>query len=1262
MPQYVNTKCRGLYSFPNKLQTMPQGALVTANNVVINREDIIEPRRGFKIYGDSMGSSPSNDYAHNLFIYKQRILRHFGGASAGTTIDWDDGTGTFTDFSGTYAEAVTGTRIKGLEANGNFYLTTSSGVVKISAASAALMGSATIGYSGGIKALDGEAALNAQTGFFTQDSTVSYRIVWGIRDNNNNLIIGVPSERIILTNPITDLLIKDFNLLLSSLDLGAIEAGGDDLSDTDYNVTLKVPLGSSITVLQTALSSLCTKLNADFTNTDFNAAKAAIDAIVFSSSPTTTQLESLQDQLDDIVDILNGYIGAAIDSGANIFTNSTQSSTVDVTFTIPSNITTAHFYQIYRTTNTVSTGASVLSDLDPGDEHRLAYESNPTAGEITAGEVTVQDITPESFLGANLYTNPTSGEGIGQANEVPPFCKDIALFKGFTFYANTKTKHRLDLSLLSVADMISGTSTITLTNGSTTNIYTFITPVAEVRTVQCVADIAGSLNSKYFYLNSAKNVNQYYVWYNVNSAGVDPAVSGKTGIEVPLATGATANTVATTTRNVINQYDEFNTSLAVPTITITNSTKGICTDSLDGGAPTGFTITTTVQGAGENSTLVSRAGDVSSGSPTITNISSTADLEIGMYVSGTGIATGSKILSKTATTITLTINATATNAGVTVTYKAKRIVLSDLDTPSQQVDETARSMVRIINKNSSEIVNVFYLSGPEDLPGEILLESKTLSDTAFYLQANSTATGEQFSPTIPTSGQTNISTNEISPNRIYFSKRDQPEAVPLLNYQDVGPKDKAILRIIALRDSLFIIKEDSIHRLSGESAPFTVALFDSSTHLKATDSATVLNNQIYMYSDQGVASVSDTGISIISRPIEDLLTRLTIPAYTNFVKATWGVAYESDRSYYLFTVTETTDSKATQCFRYNTFTNTWTILPITKTCGVVNSADDKLYLAAGDTNYIEQERKSFDRTDHADRELTDTIPTNCVNSLDITLSSVTDYAAGDILTQQQYLTIVEYNRLLIKLDNDTSVNDADYYSTLLASTGDDLRVSLTALAAKLDADSGLTDSDYAATIGGYGSTFVNIQDAFNDIIDKLNLDTGAAFSNYMTSDDTTIYEVRIVDVNSTTSIITIETATPLIIGTITIYKSFESEVEWCPEKMGDPSMGKHASEATLMFESLTFTEGTMSFASDLDPSFEDQEFNGLGIGVFGSGVFGNGNFGGAGNSKPFRTLIPRNKQRCRFLNLKFFHSIARENYAIYGYSITANETSQRAYR
>lgn len=1071
MPQSVLLKASGLNTFVNQVgPANPQGALYQADNIVITRDGVIEPVRGFKLYGDQMGVS-SSTVAKQLATYKGRIIRHFA-----TTLQYDNGSGTFASFSGSYNETQSGLRVKSVEANGNFYLTLSNGIFKISAESAAALGSATVSLAGGIKALDMKLSLNDDEGFFTQESAVAYRVVWGIKDNNNNLILGVPSQREVITNPLDALLASDFNRLLQELDVvGALAQ--PDLTATDYYSSLNVSASAPASTIQTNMAGLCDKLDTDLGGAYFATNKTAILAITLSTPPTSAQLTSLQEQYDLIVDQLNSYIGAGgpptITASASTFTNSTQSSTVDLNITIPEAVTTAHFFQIYRTAVVQSTGSSNLSDIDPGDEMGLVYEANPTSGEITQGYVEVQDITPESFRGANLYTNPNSGEGIGQANELPPKAKDIALFKNYLFYANTETRYRKQFSLLSVTEFVADTSTLTITDGTTTNTYTF--------------------------------------------------------------------------------------------------------------------------SASENVAL-------------------------------------------------------------------KKVLISNADTPAQQVEETARSLVHVINRNDDELIYAYYLSGPNDVPGLVLFESREIGGTAFYCNVNNSSISNQFSPSIPTSGDEFIGDNEVAPNRVYYSKVNQPEAVPLLNYFDVGPKDKEILRILALRESLFVFKQEGIYRISGDTAPFVLNLFDSSTILTAPDTADILNNQIYCLSSQGVATVSDTGVSIISRPIENQLIKLNTPNYSAYRTASFGKGYESDRTYYLWTVTRTSDTIATQCFTYNTFTNAWCRRPISKTCAVVNPTDDKMYLGAGDINYIEQERKNFDRTDHANRQYEQTLSSSAVDGNVITLPSLANVSERDAISQVQYLTLTQFNRILAKLDMDMGVNNTNYEALLEASAGDNLRNKLTSLATKLDADPGVNDTNYASAISGFGTTFEDTQDAFNVIVNKLNNDLGVAFTNYPLSENTVSFETTILSLDESNSTVTIANEFPFIQGPIVTYEHIRSEFTWEPQTFGDPSTLKQISESTVLFDKITFSEIDLSFSSDLSPSYESVTFEGSGSGIYGNGIYGENNYGGSGNSIPFRTYIPRGKQRCRYLNCKVTHATAREVYSIYGLSLTANVSSTRAYK
>jgi hypothetical protein len=69
-----------------------------------------------------------------------------------------------------------------------------------------------------------------------------------------------------------------------------------------------------------------------------------------------------------------------------------------------------------------------------------------------------------------------------------------------------------------------------------------------------------------------------------------------------------------------------------------------------------------------------------------------------------------------------------------------------------------------------------------------------------------------------------------------------------------------------------------------------------------------------------------------------------------------------------------------------------------------------------------------------------------------------------------------------------------------------------------------------------------------------------------------------------------------------------------------------------------------------------------GAGTWGEFSWGDIVWGGLGNERPLRTLIPQNKSRCRYLNVKFNHFNAREQYKLIGISLEPREYSTRAYR
>jgi len=124
----------------------------------------------------------------------------------------------------------------------------------------------------------------------------------------------------------------------------------------------------------------------------------------------------------------------------------------------------------------------------------------------------------------------------------------------------------------------------------------------EIATAQHVADVAGSLNSTFF-IFYVSTTQAYYVWYNINGAGVDPAPAPPggvtyTGIVVAGATGATASTLAAAAQVAIDAAASLyvTASVVTDTVTLTNVNPGNVTDIADGSAPTGFTLAVPQQG------------------------------------------------------------------------------------------------------------------------------------------------------------------------------------------------------------------------------------------------------------------------------------------------------------------------------------------------------------------------------------------------------------------------------------------------------------------------------------------------------------------------------------------------------------------------------------------------------------------------------------------------------------------------------------------
>lgn len=855
---------------------------------------------------------------------------------------------------------------------------------------------------------------------------------------------------------------------------------------------------------------------------------------------------------------------------------------VKVTVTIPRDVTTNDFLQLYRSPILTATDVAVLANLTASDELQQVYEGFPTAQDIANGFITVIDESPDAFLGTDLYTNEQTGVGIANANEPLPFALDINKFQNVVFYANTRTRYRMSLQLLGVSKMITDAQNgiipqLVVTDGEVTNIYSFVLGISQVTSITTVADTTDSLNGTYFLLNSADNTTEYYVWYKTSGGtSSDPLVAGRTGIEVFINTNDTADAVASKTANaiIVAASADFTPIVAADVITITNNNEGI-SDTAEP-ATSGFTVTTTTAGNGAQQnrqtghflTVADTAGSLAGEYFTVNSAFDQVKYVIWYNVSGSGlnpgipnttpieimITTGDSadvVAQKTAaqlndnsnfialnpSTNQLTVSpssigpaapATVGTSGFTLVSSDAghlNVLLSQDVSPAEAIAETSQSFLHALNTNPSETVYGYYLSQSSTIPGDMDIESRNLTTPQFYIVANNDNTGSSFTPDIsptltissitPGTATTNLVTtttphgmtsgnqvvitgtdstpsddglfsikfvtatsfrlnatiagtateggatptvqatqsdDEAKINRIYFSQFQQPEAVPLGNTIDVGDQDKPILRIFPLRDSLFVFKEDGLFRISGSTGALQSDIFDKSAVLLAPDSIGLTKNLLFGWFNQGILSVSESGTSnpSISRPIDNLILSKTPEVYPGFLTSTWGMGYDSDNSYTIFTTNDISDETATIAYRYNSVTTSWTTWDHAGTCGVIDIKDDKMYLGPTDINFVEQERKNFNRFDYADREIDLTLDDGDYFGTTLKLSDVSQIKPGDVLIQNQLLSIFDYNSLLLKLDGDIG---------LLTSTIASITTGLTPVITTT-ADHGLSTDDF----------------------------------------------------------------------------------------------------------------------------------------------------------------------------------------------------------
>jgi len=1157
------------------------------------------------------------------------------------------------DFAGTYLKPNATTKVRSVESNNNVYFTSSQGVQKIDSLTDQIV------LSGAPEGLDGYATLDAApTGFMLTNTQVAYRVVWGYQDANKNLILGVPSQRIEIANSSGSSKNVDLNITIpqgvttnyfyqvyrSAMSASSTAPASDEMAQVyEGNPSATDLLNGYVTVLDETPESLrngpalYTSPSQEGILQENTPPPFCQDLTLFKGS---VFYANTQDKQNLTLNIL------AVSGQFSFF--------ADLSSTNPTTIQNI----AYSVTGNVTTGSNTITNISPNTANLTAGQTiyDATNPGFFANGTVIQQVVDANTI---IVTNPSTGTGVGDALAIIPVGIEVG-----QIITGTGIPSGTVITQVYIPVQLSGT----VVNGSP-----IVTNIASTITLGVGQPVTGPGVPANTVIQSIDSNNQITLSQNVNLTVTGDVAN----------TSNLIHNVSNTSFLVVNQSITDNTNPYIPantvitnisgtTVTISHAATGTSTgDTLQVGANVApFSITgNIVSGGNVLSNIVNTSGFLlASGqtvsdntnpsylpSPTtILSIIDSTDVNLdnnatsssigdtftiapslpqlsflgGIQISNPITIPGSSVTITVQNGVTgIQVGDTLTIAGITYTagtienIATKTFKVFAQGTPAQNISDTSNSLVRVINRTTSPTPTIyaFYLSGYNDLPGKIYFEERIFGGGVFYATASSTRAGQAYSPILPTSGTKVASINDVYPNGLYYSKTQEPEAVPILNFIKVGSAQDAILRIIGLRDSLFILKQDGIYRLTGnDPTSFQVDIFDSTTIILSAESAVPLNNLIFMFSKYGIVTVSDTGVTVVSRAIEDEMLNLLEVNSTGVEQLSFGINYESDRKYIFFTITAETDEYPTQAFVYNTFTQTWTRWVLNQTCGIVHPEEDILFLGDAASNTFDEERKTRTFTDYTDSSF----PVNLLQ------------ATGTTTIGSKQITSIA-NTFHFSVNQMVSGIGIPANSTIIAITTSTITINNAA-----------TSSGITTILQDNGTTLI-LDSLTNVVVGDALLQTNGRYS-------------IITAINSTNSTVTVqEFINDWVYGASFIYKSFQSVVTYVPQTAQNPGGIKQFREAALLFQIPYFNTLNMGFSTDLSSGTDTVLVDGLYGEDWGRFSWGNIPWGGGTKAVPIRTYVPQQKQRCSELNVTITHQEAYAFYRLNGITFTHNGISER---
>ena len=154
----------------------------------------------------------------------------------------------------------------------------------------------------------------------------------------------------------------------------------------------------------------------------------------------------------------------------------------------------------------------------------------------------------------------------------------------FSFSADYSVSWSSDNNFIDVTNVNMGVVDDALPGNAASNVSVTTQGVTQV-------DL-NSLSGEYFIINSSET--NYYVWFDVGNNPTDPNVAEKTGVEIDIAAGESATSVAAKVQTAVDGLTGLSATVSGDIVTITADAEGDLEDANAGNS--GFTVNITTQG------------------------------------------------------------------------------------------------------------------------------------------------------------------------------------------------------------------------------------------------------------------------------------------------------------------------------------------------------------------------------------------------------------------------------------------------------------------------------------------------------------------------------------------------------------------------------------------------------------------------------------------------------------------------------------------